>query len=134
MIYLDRKPVSVFKVDHDLVIEYKRTCDGLLINIRRNLTKQLIIDKVYYDLQQVNDSYYNIIYKLLNDLYDEASKLDSDYKNFISTSNVFVKNCEAVVPDGVKQLVIKDVDRLKLAMQRLIYILENICNDSEDNF
>ena len=134
MIYLDRKPVSVFKVDHDLVIEYKRTCDGLLINIRRNLTKQLIIDKVYYDLQQVNDSYYNIIYKLLNDLYDEASKLDNDYKDFVSTSNVFVKNCEAVVPDGVKPLVIKDVDRLKLAMQRLIYILENICHDSEDNF
>lgn len=134
MIYLNRKPVSIFKVDHDLVVDYKRACDELLINIRRNLTKQLIIDKVYYDLQQVNNSYYNIIYKLLNDLYEDSSSLDSDYKDFISTVNVFIKNCEAVVPNNVNILVVKDIDRLKLSLEKLIYILKNICDDSEDNF
>lgn len=132
MIYLNREIESAFKVDPDLVADYKVICDRYLVNIRRNLTKQLIFYKVYYDLQQVNNAYFLIIDKLLNGLYENIESLKKDNSDFVKCCNVFVKSSTTVVPENVMDLVDADIDRLKLAMNKLIYILENYCLQPEE--
>ena len=132
MIYLNRDVKSIFNVDQDLLVDYKRICDRYLINIRRNLTKQLVFYKVYCDLQYVDNSFFVIIDKLLNDLYTGIDQLDKDYSVLIKYCNTFLKNSERIVPNNIHDLVEKDIKSLQLAMDKLIYILKNFCI-SEDN-
>jgi hypothetical protein len=134
MIYLNREIESIFNVDQDLVIDYKRVCDRYLVNIRRNLSKQLVFYKVYYDLQQVNNSYFEIIDKLINELYEYVADLDKDYSVFIRNCNTFLKNSENIIPQNIHYLVDSDIKSIQLSLDKLIYIIKNFCDDSEDNF
>lgn len=132
MIYLNREPVSIFRVNQDLIIEYKSICDRYLINIRRNLTKQLIPDKVYYDLKMVLNSYGTIINNLLNSRYESLEHLKKNISEFSSSCNVFLKNSDTIIPENVHNLVDDDLKRLKLSVNKLLYIIENFCDSSED--
>ena len=127
MIYLNQKVESIFTVDPDLVVDYKRICDRFLISMKHNLTKQLISYKVYYDLQQVNNSYFVMIDKLLNELYEDVSYLDKDYAEYVKCCNTFLKNSERIVPDNIHDLVEDDINSMQLALNKLIYILKNFC-------
>lgn len=132
MIYLNREIKSAFNVDPDLVVDYKSVCDRYLVNIRRNLTKQLVFYKVYYDLQQVNNSYFAMIDKLMNEEYEFIEQLNKDYAKFVNCCTVFERNSRTIVPDNVMELVEKDVDKLKLAVDKLLYIVKNLCLCSEE--
>jgi hypothetical protein len=127
MIYLNREIKSAFNVDPDLVVDYKSVCDRYLVNIHRNLTKQLVFYKVYYDLQQVNNSYFAIIDKLMNDEYEFIEQLNKDYAKFVNSCTVFERNSRTIVPENVMELVEKDVEKLKLAVDKLLYIVKNLC-------
>lgn len=127
MIYLNQEVQSIFNVDPDLVVDYKRICDRFLISMRHNLTKQLIAYGVYYDLQQINNTYFVMIDKLLNGLYEDVSYLDKDYAEYVKWCNTFLKNSENIVPDNIHKLVEDDINSMQLALNKLIYILKNFC-------
>lgn len=132
MIYLNREVQSVFQINQDLVLDYKRACDRILVNIRRNLTRQLIFYKVYCDLQEVYNSYYVIIDKLTNELYESVEDLRKDYAVLTKYARTFIRNSTTIVPDTIHEIVSGDIDDFLLTMDKLIYILENFCDDSED--
>lgn len=132
MIYLNREIKSVFQINQDLVVDYKRTCDRILVNIRRNLTRQLIFYKVYCDLQEVYNSYYVIIDKLINELYDSSEDMRKDYAVLTKCCKAFIRNATTIVPENIHEVVSDEIDQFLLAMDKLIYILENYCEITED--
>ena len=134
MIYLTNHIDSAFDIDNDLVADYKITCDQYLVNVRRNLTRQLVFYKVYNYLQKVNNTYFVIIDKLMNNQYESLEQLKKDYSEFEKECNSFIKNCETVIPENIINRVKKDIDKLRLAMNKLLYIAENICLKSEDYY
>ena len=85
MIFLNREESSVFKIEKDLVVDYKRTGDQYLVSIYHELTKQLIPYTVYNDLQKVDNYFYMIIKGLLYEEY-------TDIEKFRETYSIFVKN------------------------------------------
>jgi hypothetical protein len=134
MIYLNREPVSVFKIDPDLVVDYKVICDEILVNIRRNLSRQLIFYKVYYDLQQMYNGFFSIFDKLLNNLYEDSSVFNKDVSDFKGLCNVLLKNSENIIPENIHNLVDSDIKKLLLTIDKLVYIINNYCDFSEDSF
>lgn len=134
MIYLNREPVSVFKIDPDLVVDYKVICDEILVNIRRNLSRQLIFYKVYYDLQQLYNGFFSIFDKLLNNLYEDSSVFNKDVSDFKGLCDVLLKNSENIIPENIHDLVDSDIKKLLLTIDKLVYIINNYCDFSEDSF
>ena len=134
MIYLNRESVSVFKIDPDLVVDYKVICDEILVNIRRNLSRQLIFYKVYYDLQQMYNGFFSIFDKLLNNLYEDSSVFNKDVSDFKGLCNVLLKNSENIIPENIHNLVDSDIKKLLLTIDKLVYIINNYCDFSEDSF
>ena len=132
MIFLNQEEESVFTIDKDLVVEYKRTGDRYLVSMYHELTKQLIAYTIYNDLQKVDNYFYAIIKGLLYDEFTKLSTMQNNYSSFVRYCDVFIKNCEDVVPEESYKIVVFYVDKLKLLMQKLVYIAENICYDLED--
>lgn len=131
MIFLNIKEDPVVIIDKDLVLNYKHEGDLHLVSIKHNLTKQLVAYKVYWYLQQVNNSFYKIIKALAKQEYTDLTQFRDDYSEFVKNCNTFIKNCEGNVSDRVFNKVQKSLDKLKLSVQKLVYIAENICSSEE---
>ena len=127
MILLNQEEVSPIKIDKDLVMTFKHEGDRYLVAINHNLTKQLVSYIVYYDLQQVTNSFFLILKNLVKGYYDTIDDFRSDYSDFINKCDLFLKSCEDNIPDGVSKITCKKIDSLKLSVQKLSYIVENIC-------
>ena len=128
MIFLNSKPEEpIIHINEDLVINYKRQCDMILVEIKRTLTKQLVHCELYADLQLVYNSSYAIIDSLLNDKYRSQYDLHNGQTEFIKCCNSFVKNMNGMVKDNVIEHVTDCLDDLKLYIQKLVYIAENVC-------
>ena len=128
MIFLNIKEDPVVNIDKDLVLNYKHEGDLHLVTIKHNMTKQLVAYKVYWYLQQVNNSFYTIIKGLAKEQYTDMTTLRNDYSEFIKNCNIFIKNCEGAVSEQVYDKVNSSLEKLKLSMQKLMYIAENICS------
>ena len=133
MIFLNKDIVSVFNVNKDLIVNYKSEGDRYLVDIRRCLSKQLVYYILYTDLQKVNNSYFTIIDRLLNDEYEDVYKFKKDCSEFNNIQKVFLKSCEGFIDENVMEDVKHDIEKLDLLIQRLIYILENICYDESED-
>ena len=129
MIFLNRQEESVVTVDKDLVLDYKRAGDEYLIDIKRELSKQLVYYILYTDLQQVYNAFGCIINKLLNEEYTEESQITKDNTDLSRCCASFLKGCEGFVTEFVLEKVKKDVDALLLCIKKLMYIIENLCVD-----
>jgi hypothetical protein len=79
----------------------------------------------------MNNSYYKVIYKLLNDKYESLESFKKDNSEFIKSCDVFIKNSNNVVPEHIYKIVCNEIDKLKLAMNKLVYIAEEICYSEE---
>lgn len=131
MILLNKEIVSVINIDKDLVVTYKTTCDRYLINIHRELTKQLVDYIVYYYFQEMENMFGKIIDNLLNGLYDDIDMYYADKEEFSKWVTTFVKSLEGAVFDTAYEKVIKYTDRLDLEMNKMYYIIENVCYNAE---
>ena len=132
MIFLNRQEESVVTVDKDLVLDYKRAGDEYLIDIKRELSKQLVYYILYTDLQQVYNAYGCIIEKLLNEEYTEKSQITKDNADLSRCCASFLKSCEGFITESVLGKVKKDVDALLLCIKKLMYIIENLCIDDAE--
>lgn len=134
MIWLHHEEEPAFKINKDMVLDYKRTADDVLISIRRELSRQLVYYMVYTDLQQVNNSFFKMIDGLLNDLYLEASELKDDNAVFVQNCKAFLKGCQGFVSEEALEYVTKEIEDLQLIIKKLLYIIDNYCTDekSED--
>lgn len=133
MIFLNREESSVFKIEKDLVVDYKRTGDQYLVSIYHELTKQLIPYTIYNDLQKVDNYFYLIIKGLLYDEYTNIEKFRENYSIFVKKCDLFLKNSkESFLTDDNMKVCDFYIDKLKLLMQKLMYIAENICYDLEE--
>lgn len=133
MIFLNREESSVFKIEKDLVVDYKRTGDQYLVSIYHELTKQLIPYTIYNDLQKVDNYFYLIIKGLLYDEYTDIEKFRETYSIFAKKCDIFLKNSkESFLTDDNMKVCDFYIDKLKLLMQKLMYIAENICYDLEE--
>lgn len=133
MIFLNNTQHSVFNINKDLLTDYKVQGDRRLVSIKRNLSKQLVYYILYTELQKVNNYYFNIIDKLMCDKYTDISQLKKDYASFNQVCKSFLKSCEGFITDDVILSVQNDVNKLTLLIDKLIYILENICYDSTED-
>ena len=131
MILLNKEIVSVINIDKDLVVTYKTTCDRYLINIHRELTKQLVDYIVYYYFQEMENMFGKIIDNLLNGLYDDIDMYYADKEEFSKWVTTFVKSLEGAAFDTAYEKVIKYTDRLDLEMNKMYYIIENVCYNAE---
>jgi hypothetical protein len=133
MIFLNREESSVFKIEKDLVVDYKRTGDQYLVSIYHELTKQLIPYTIYNDLQKVDNYFYLIIKGLLYEEYTDIEKFRENYSIFVKKCDIFLKNSkESFLTDDNMKVCDFYIDKLKLLMQKLMYIAENICYDLEE--
>jgi hypothetical protein len=133
MIFLNREESSVFKIEKDLVVDYKRTGDQYLVSIYHELTKQLIPYTVYNDLQKVDNYFYMIIKGLLYEEYTDIEKFRETYSIFVKKCDIFLKNSkESFLTDDNMKVCDFYIDKLKLLMQKLMYIAENICYGLEE--
>lgn len=133
MIFLNREESSVFKIEKDLVVDYKRTGDQYLVSIYHELTKQLIPYTIYNDLQKVDNYFYLIIKGLLYEEYTDIEKFRENYSIFVKKCDLFLKNSkESFLTDDNMKVCDFYIDKLKLLMQKLMYIAENICYDLEE--
>ena len=133
MIFLNREESSVFKIEKDLVVDYKRTGDQYLVSIYHELTKQLIPYTIYNDLQKVDNYFYLIIKGLLYDEYTNIEKFRENYSIFVKKCDLFLKNSkESFLTDDNMKVCDFYIDKLKLLMQKLMYIAENSCYDLEE--
>ena len=133
MIFLNREESSVFKIEKDLVVDYKRTGDQYLVSIYHELTKQLIPYTIYNDLQKVDNYFYLIIKGLLYDEYTNIEKFRENYSIFVKKCDLVLKNSkESFLTDDNMKVCDFYIDKLKLLMQKLMYIAENICYDLEE--
>lgn len=133
MIFLNREESSVFKIEKDLVVDYKRTGDQYLVSIYHELTKQLIPYTIYNDLQKVDNYFYTIIKGLLYEEYTDIEKFRENYSIFVKKCDIFLKNSkESFLTDDNRKVCDFYIDKLKLLMQKLMYIAENICYDLEE--
>lgn len=133
MIFLNREKSSVFKIEKDLVVDYKRTGDQYLVSIYHELTKQLIPYTIYNDLQKVDNYFYLIIKGLLYDEYTDIEKFRENYSIFVKKCDIFLKNSkESFLTDDNMKVCDCYIDKLKLLMQKLMYVAENICYDLEE--
>lgn len=134
MIWLNSKEPSVINVNKDLVLKYKRTADDCFINIKRWLSRQCVYFILYTDLQEVLNQFGSIIDKLLNEEYTEVNDWNKDDAQFSRLCKAFLKGCEGFVDDITMEGVTKEVDSLLLCVQKLKYIIDNLCLDAEDSF
>ena len=133
MIFLNREESSVFKIEKDLVVDYKRTGDQYLVSIYHELTKQLIPYTVYNDLQKVDNYFYLIIKGLLYEEYTDIEKFRENYSIFVKKCDIFLKNSkESFLTNDNMKVCDFYIDKLKLLMQKLMYIAENICYGLEE--
>lgn len=130
MIYLHKEErPSVVTINKDLVVDYKRQGDRLLVEIRRTLTKQLVFYKLYSDLQLVNNSFWVIIEKLLYDKYTDKYQVHKDESELNKNCNLFIRNMNNLVDTEVYEHIEECIDDIRLLIKKLVYIVENICTE-----
>lgn len=134
MIWLNKQEVSAFNINSDLVAKYKSQGDIYLIDLKRQLSKQLVYYILYTEYQEFCNTFFDIIGNLLESTYTQKSDLDKDYAAFEKQSKQFVKSCEGFVQEYVLENVRDLVDKIVLLIQKLTYIADNICvnKDAED--
>ena len=127
MIYLNKVEEPNIIINQDLVIEYKEEGDIYLVNVKRNMTKQLVGYTHYQTLQKINNSFYFIIQGLLEDKFENVTKLKDAYRKLVVNCNTLIKNISNLLPDDIYNTICEDLDSLQLLMEKLIYIVENFC-------
>jgi len=127
MIYLNKVEEPNIVINQDLVIEYKEEGDIYLVNVKRNMTKQLVGYTHYQTLQKINNSFYFIIQGLLEDKFENVTKLKDAYRKLVVNCNTLIKNISNLLPDDIYNTICEDLDSLQLLMEKLIYIVENFC-------
>lgn len=131
MIFLNQEEQSPIIIDKHLLGDYKRQGDIYLSGIKRNMTRQLTIYTVYKYLQDVYNSYFQIIGSLLDEKYMSLGEVLKDEKELAKQCTLFTKKLEGNVPDNIYQSIIKELENTKLLVRKLVYIIENICYHSE---
>ena len=127
MIYLNKVEEPNIIINQDLVIEYKEEGDIYLVNVKRNMTKQLVGYTHYQTLQKINNSFYFIIQGLLEDKFKNVTRLKDAYRKLVVNCNTLIKNISNLLPDDIYNTICEDLDSLQLLMEKLIYIVENFC-------
>ena len=127
MIYLNKVEEPNIIINQDLVIEYKEEGDIYLVNVKRNMTKQLVGYTHYQTLQKINNSFYFIIQGLLEDKFENVTKLKDAYRKLVVNCNTLIKNISNLLPDDIYNTICEDLDSLQLLIEKLIYIVENFC-------
>lgn len=128
MILLNKEEVSAITINPDLVVSFKVSGDTYLNDIKRTLSKQLVYYMLYYELQQMFNSYFRIIDKLLNEKYSDISQLRKDHSLFKKDCSNFLKTCQGFIDDDVLEEVTKNTDQVDNLILKLVYIAENICS------
>jgi hypothetical protein len=131
VILLNREIVSVINIDPDLVATYKRSCDRYLINIHRNLTRQLVDYVVYYHYQQMMNMFGEIINNLIDGLYEDIDDFYTDKEELAKRISVFRKSMEGTITDSVYETLVKFTDMFEREMNKLYYVIENVCYVAE---
>ena len=127
MIYLNKVEEPNIVINQDLVIEYKEEGDIYLVNVKRNMSKQTVGYTHYQTLQKINNSFYFIIQGLLEDKFENVTKLKDAYRKLVVNCNTLIKNISNLLPDNIYNAICEDIDSLQLMMEKLIYIVENFC-------
>lgn len=132
MIIIGAKEPSVFKINRDTVIDYKRTADSYLINIRRNMTRQLVDFRLYAPMNKLFNIYGKIISGFIDGTYTDVSQFTSDYSKFESACKEYTKAIEGKIHDKPFATICNEIEMLSLCLMKLKYIAENYCVQ-EDN-
>ena len=127
MIYLNKVEEPNIVINQNLVIAYKEEGDIYLVNVKRSMTKQLVGYTHYQTLQKINNSFYFIIQGLLEDKFENVTKLKDAYRKLVVNCNTLIKNISNLVPDDIYNAVCEDLDSLQIMMEKLVYIAENFC-------
>lgn len=131
MIIIGYNEPSIFKINHDIVLEYKRICDTYLVNIRRNMTRQCVDFRLYGPMNKVFNSYGNIIESLLEDKYTDIREFEADYRRLEQSCNDYKKDSDIQLVGFVYDNICEELDMLVLAMNKLKYIIDNFCIQEE---
>ena len=109
-----------------LVEYYKEQCDIYLVNLKRELTRSLVDYKLFQYLQEVNNSFYIIVSKLLDEEYLSVSQLLDDSKLLTNVVNTFQKSCYPDIGGNIFDSIYQNCEYLLMTMNKLIQIIKTI--------
>lgn len=126
MIKLYNQKDSPLRVNIDLVNEYKRQADIYLLDMRRELTRALVDYIAFRDLQLVNNSFFDIVDKLLNQEFTCLSELRDSNQKLVVTLETFLKVCKQSVEVNIYAPINISARKFILTVHKLIQIIESI--------
>ena len=126
MIKLYNQKDSPLRVNTDLVNEYKRQADVYLLDMRRELTRALVDYIAFRDLQLVNNSFFDIVDKLLNQEFTCLSELRDSNQKLVVTLETFLKVCKQSVEANIYVPINLSARKFILTVHKLIQIIESI--------
>lgn len=126
MIKLYNQKDSPLRVNIDLVNEYKRQADTYLLDMRRELTRALVDYIAFRDLQLVNNSFFDIVDKLLNQEFTCLSELRDSNQKLVVTLETFLKVCKQSVEANIYTPINISARKFILTVHKLIQIIESI--------
>lgn len=126
MIKLYNQKDSPLRVNIDLVNEYKHQADIYLLDMRRELTRALVDYIAFRDLQLVNNSFFDIVDKLLNQEFTCLSELRDSNQKLVVTLETFLKVCKQSVEVNIYTPINISARKFILTVHKLIQIIESI--------
>ena len=133
MIFLNQEIESIFTVSQDMVLGYKKTCDSYLVDIRRNMTKQLLDYRLYTPLKELYNAYGKLILDVANNKYCDMKDFDTDYKQLVTAEKAFTQDIKGRVSDDIYAKICEDVDFMHKNIDKLVYVLKNFCYTGGEN-
>lgn len=124
---------SPLLINKELLQLYRERCDTYLVNIKRQLSRNLVDYKLFQELQQVNNSFFVIIDYLDSEHYTTVKEVEDDRQLLVNNINIFTKHCKNCVPLDIFESIMDDCNILALTIHKLIQIVKTV-NDKGDIF
>ena len=116
-----------------MALDYKKTCDSYLVDIRRNMTKQLLDYRLYTPLKELYNTYGKLILGIANGTYVDMKEFDTDCGLFTHAAKDFAQDIKNRVSEDMYTKICYDVDCVQKSIDKLIYILKNFCYVGGEN-
>lgn len=132
MIILEVEGEKSMSINTDMLNNYKKESDMYLINVKRELTKQLVDYRCFKKLQTVNNSFYVILKNLHERYYTNSNLLIKDKEVLQKEIDLFLKSIKVEVSNEKFNNINNSLGKLILVVTKLIKIADSMLRNERN--
>ena len=132
MIILEVEGEKSMSINTDMLNNYKKESDMYLINVKRELTKQLVDYRCFKKLQTVNNSFYVILKNLHERHYTNSNLLIKDKEVLQKEIDLFLKSIKVEVSNEKFNNINNSLGKLILVVTKLIKIADSMLRNERN--